>query len=588
MLARLALIAALSLPVALLTPASAQTPTISEEEAHDIGVDAYLYFYPLVTMDLTRLQSTNVEAGAEPLKGPMNAFVNASAYPSADFKTVVRPNFDTLYSIAWLDLTEGPMVVSVPDTQGRYYLLPMLDMWTDVFSSPGWRTTGTQAQSYLVTPPGWDGVVPADIAQVKASTPYVWIIGRIKTDGPADYDAVHKIQAELKIAPLLQMGTDWTPPPAKIDADVDMKTPPKEQVDKMSAGDFFAYAAELLKVNPPHFTDGPILARMKRIGIEPGKSFDIQSVDPEIRNGLQRAPKSAQDLMAWKTPTLARVVNNWSMNTDTMGVYGNYYLKRAIVAQLGLGANVPQDAVYPLNQGDKDGKPLDGANNYTIHFDRSEIPPVEAFWSITLYGPEGFQVGNPLNRFALSSWMPFTYNDDGSLDLYIQNASPGKEREANWLPAPKGPFNLTMRLYAPKSEALTGKWNPPPVVTRAQEVAQRTEDVRATGPAQAAIPLGLNKVKDDDRVIARWNLRVEDVEDMRVDGPDGKRIGEVEEVLEGPDGEIRAVVLEYGGFLGLGAKQVIVDLDKLQLGQDRQLTTNLSEDQLDALPSWSQ
>jgi len=588
MLARLALIAALSLPVTLLTPASAQTQTISEEEAHDIGVDAYLYFYPLVTMDLTRLQSTNVEAGAEPLKGPMNAFVNASAYPSADFKTVVRPNFDTLYSIAWLDLTEGPMVVSVPDTQGRYYLLPMLDMWTDVFSSPGWRTTGTQAQSYLVTPPGWDGVVPADIAQVKASTPYVWIIGRIKTDGPADYDAVHKIQAELKIAPLLQMGTDWTPPPVKIDADVDMKTPPKEQVDKMSAGDFFAYAAELLKVNPPHFTDGPILARMKRIGIEPGKSFDIQSVDPEIRDGLQRAPKSAQDLMAWKTPTLARVANNWSMNTDTMGVYGNYYLKRAIVAQLGLGANVPQDAIYPLNQGDKDGKPLDGANNYTIHFDKSEIPPVEAFWSITLYGPEGFQVGNPLNRFALSSWMPFTYNDDGSLDLYIQNASPGKEREANWLPAPKGPFNLTMRLYAPKSEALTGKWNPPPIVRRTQELAQRTEDVPAMAPAQAAIPLGLSKVKDDDRVIAPWNLRVEDVEDMRLDGPDGNRIGEVEEVLEDADGNIRAVVLEYGGFLGLGSKQVIVDLDKLRPGQDRGFTTDMSEDQLDALPAWKE
>ncbi len=588
MLARLALIAALSLPVALLTPASAQTPTISEKEAHDIGVDAYLYFYPLVTMDLTRLQSTNVEAGAEPLKGPMNAFVNASAYPSADFKTVVRPNFDTLYSIAWLDLTGGPMVVSVPDTQGRYYLLPMLDMWTDVFSSPGWRTTGTQAQSYLVTPPGWDGVVPADIAQVKASTPYVWIIGRIKTDGPADYDAVHKIQAELKIAPVSQMGTDWTPQPVKIDPDVDMKTPPKEQVDKMSAGEFFAYAAELLKVNPPHFTDGPILARMKRIGIEPGRSFDIRSVDPEIRDGLQRAPKSAQELMTWKAPTMARVVNNWSMNTDTMGVYGNYYLKRAIIAQMGLGANVPQDAVYPLNLGDKEGKPLDGTKDYVIYFDKSEIPPVEAFWSITLYGPEGFQVGNPLNRFALSSWMPFKYNDDGSLDLYIQNASPGQEQEANWLPAPKGPFNLTMRLYAPKSEALTGKWNPPPVVSRAQQAAQPTGDVPATLPSQAAIPEGLRKVKDDERLIEPWNLKVEDVEDMAVDGPHGKRIGEVEEVLEDADGNIRAVVLEYGGFLGIGAKQVIVDLDKLQLGQDRRFTTQLPEDQLDALPPWKE
>jgi hypothetical protein len=249
----------------------------------------------------------------------------------------------------------------------------------------------------------------------------------------------------------------------KIDPNVDMKTPPMEQVDSMPAGKFFAYAAELLKLQPPHITDQPIIARMKRIGIEPGKSFDLESVDPAIRKGLETAPEAAQKLMAWKQPTMARAVNNWQMNTDTMGVYGNYYLKRAIVAQFGLGANVPEDAIYPANLGDKDGKPLDGANNYTIHFDKSEIPPAEAFWSITLYDPQGFPVANPLDRFAVSSWMPFKYNDDGSLDLYFQNESPGKDKEANWLPVPKGPFNLTMRLYAPKSEALTGKWNPPPV-----------------------------------------------------------------------------------------------------------------------------
>ncbi len=157
------------------------------------------------------------------------------------------------------------------------------------------------------------------------------------------------------------------------------------------------------------------------------------------------------------------------MNTDTMGVYGNYYLKRAIVTQLGLGANLPEDAIYPMNLGDESGKPLDGANKYTIHFDKSNIPPVNAFWSITLYDQDGFQVANSLNRFAVSSWMPFQYSPDGSLDHYFQNESPGAEKEANWLPAPKGLFNLCLRLYAPKSEALTGKWNPPPVM-RVQEV----------------------------------------------------------------------------------------------------------------------
>jgi hypothetical protein len=386
---------------------------------------------------------------------------------------VVRPNFDTLYSAAWLDLTKEPMVVSVPDTGGRYYLLPMLDMWTDVFASPGWRTTGTQAGNFLITPPGWTGTVPTDFTRIDAPTPYVWIIGRTKTDGPADYDAVHKIQAGFKITPLSQWGKPSAPVEVKIDPSVDMKTPPKIQVDSMPASKFFAYAAELLKLQPPHITDQPIIARLKRIGFEVGKSFDIDKVDLDVKKALETAPKDAQNLMAWKLPTIARVVNYWSMNTDTMGVYGNYYLKRAIIAKEGLGANLPEDAIYPFNLGDETGDLLDGNDNYTIHFDKGAMPPVEAFWSITLYDPQGFQVANPLNRFAVSSWMPFKFNSDGSLDLYFQNESPGTDKETNWLPAPNGPFNLTMRLYAPKSDALTGKWNPPSVV-KAQELPSFT------------------------------------------------------------------------------------------------------------------
>ena len=393
----------------------------------------------------------------------MNTFVNVPTYPTADMKVVVRPNFDTLYSVAWLDLTKEPMVVSVPDTNGRYYLLPMLDMWTDVFASPGWRTTGTQAGNFLITPPGWNGDTPSAMTRIDAPTPFVWIIGRTKTDGPQDYDAVHKIQAGYKITPFSQ---NYSPPTVKIDPLVDMKTPPKVQVDTMAAEKYFAYAAELLKMIPPHITDQPMIARLKRIGFEPGKSFELDKANPAIRKALQDAPEDARQLMTWKVATLARVVNGWSMNTDTMGVYGNYYLKRAIVAQLGLGANVPEDAIYPLNLADESASPLDGANKYTLHFDKGDAPPASAFWSVTLYDAEGYQVANPLNRFAVSSWMPFKYNANGSLDLYFQNENPGPDKEANWLPAPKGAFNLTMRLYAPKSEALTGKWNPP-AVTRA-------------------------------------------------------------------------------------------------------------------------
>ncbi len=441
--------------------------TISEQDAHAIGVQAYLYFYSLVTMDLTRKQLTNV-AKPEGIHGPMNTFANILEYPTADMKVVVRPNFDTLYSSAWLDLTKEPMIVSVPDTHGRYYLLPMLDMWTDVFASPGWRTTGTQAGDYAVAPPGWTGSLPAGVVRIDAPTPYVWIIGRTKTDGPADYAAVNKIQAGLKITPLSNWGKAAEPVVGTVDPGVDMKTPPKITVDTMPAGKFFAYAAEILKLQPPHITDQPILAQMQRIGIERGKSFDIDKVDPAIKAGLETAPEDALKLMAWKVASLARVVNGWSMNTDTMGVYGNYYLKRAIITQFGLGANLPEDAIYPLNLADETGKPLDGGSDYVLHFDKGATPPVNAFWSVTLYDAQGYQVANSLNRFAVSSWMPFKYNSDGSLDLYFQNASPGADKEANWLPAPKGPFNLTMRLYAPKSEALTGKWNPPPVMKEAQ------------------------------------------------------------------------------------------------------------------------
>ncbi len=448
-------------------PAPAQTAAVSasitEEEARAIAVEAYLYFYPLLTMDITRKQFTNIEPGKEFGKGPMNTFVSIPEYPPADFRGVVRSNFDTLYSSAWLDLTKEPLVVSAPDTDGRYYLLPMLDMWTDVFASPGWRTTGTKAANFLVTPPGWTGTVPAGFTRLSAPTPYLWVIGRTKTDGPADYPAVHAIQAGYKVTPLSRWGQPAEPITAKIDPTVDMTTPPKVQVDSMPAEKYFAYAAQLLKLHPPHDTDQPIIARMKKIGLEPGKDFDMRGLGTAVQKALSGAPAEAQQLMKWKVETLARVANGWSMNTDTMGVYGNYYLKRAIVSQVGLGANLPEDAIYPLNLADDTGKPLDGTKRYVLHFEKGATPPVNAFWSITLYDSEGFQVANALNRFAVSSWMPFKTNADGSLDLYFQHESPGKERESNWLPAPKGPFNLCMRLYAPMSEALTGKWNPPAV-----------------------------------------------------------------------------------------------------------------------------
>jgi hypothetical protein len=443
---------------------SAERPTVQNaQQAQDIAVDAYLYFYPLISMELTRRQSTNIEAGKEMGKGPMNGFSHVPAYPPADLKVVVRVNFDTLYSIAWLDLTGGPMVVSAPDTKGRYYMLPMLDMWTDVFASPGSRTTGTQAENFAVVPPGWSGTLPDGITRIDAPTPYVWIIGRTRTDGPADYAAVHEVQAGYRVTPLAQWGKAPSPPVARIDPSIDMKTPPKTQIDTMPGDKYFALAAELLKLHPPHITDQPILAQMERIGIVPGEAFDFNALDPVVRQAIMQAPAGAQKLMTEFLPLVATVVNGWQTNLSTMGVYGNYYVKRAIIAQQGLGANLPEDAIYPFNLADNTGKPLEGSQKYRLHFEKGAFPPVGAFWSVTLYDSDGFQVANALNRFALSSWMPFKLNADDSLDLLFQHDDPGQELQANWLPAPSGAFNLCMRLYAPERSVLTGAWNPPPV-----------------------------------------------------------------------------------------------------------------------------
>ena len=355
------------------------------------------------------------------------------------------------------------MVVSALDMQGRYYMLPMLDMWTDVFMVPGKRTTGTGAGRFLVAPQGWQGKPPEDVQRIDAPTPYVWIIGRTQTNGPKDYDAVHKVQDDYKVTPLSQLGKKPEPAKTVVDPAVDMKTPPMIQVDGMAADKYFAYASELLKVNPPHITDQPILARMLRIGIERGKSFDLGKAEITIKRSLERAAPDALKQIQAKIPTFARVANGWQMNTDTMGVYGTYYLKRAGVALMGLGANLPEDAVYPLNIGDADGKPLTGANKYVLHFTKNEIPPVAAFWSITLYDKDGFPTANALNRNAIGDRDDLKFNADGSIDFYFQNESPGKDKESNWLPAPTGNFNLVMRLYGPKAEALDGRWVPPAV-----------------------------------------------------------------------------------------------------------------------------
>jgi hypothetical protein len=432
--------------------------TSLSDDLQTLSYEATTYFFPLVLMDITRRQSLNTAPDSSPGRGRPNVFHHIRTYPTADFRGIVRPNFDTLYSIAWLDLTAGPVVVHAPDTHGRYYMLSMLDMWTDVFANPGTRTTGTTAQAFTVVPPGYRADLVADnMSVIAAPTPHVWVIGRTQTDGPQDYSAVHKIQDGYGIAALDQAKEH------PIDGDYDVSTEPLRIVCRMDVLQFLDYATDLFAINPPHLTDASQLHRIARLGIVRGKPFNPSRFSPDERTALEAGWKTALHSMVCAATCLGTCVNGWNVVTDTMGVYGNNYARRATVALVGLGANPSEDAVYPLLSTDAAGEPLIGENDYVMHFEPDQLPPTAAFWSVTMYDGEGYHVDNELNRFALADRDPLTFNPDGSLDIYLQHRNPGRDREPNWLPAPRGPLGVTMRIYAPQRSVFDGTWTPPPV-----------------------------------------------------------------------------------------------------------------------------
>jgi uncharacterized protein (TIGR02246 family) len=476
----------------------AQAP-VRVDEALQIATDAYVYGYSLVTMEMTRRIMTNV-AAPEGKFAPMGQFANLRAYPTPNDKEVTAPNADTLYSLAWLDLAKEPYVVSIPDENNRYFLMPMLSGWTDVFAVPGKRTSGTKAQTYALTGPGWTGTLPAGVTEIKSPTSMVWILARTYCTGtPEDLKAVHAIQDKYTVVPLSSYGKAYTPPAGKVDPSVDGKTPVRDQVNKMDAGSYFQLLAELMKTNPPAAADAAIVAEMAKIGLVPGKSFDPAKVDAHVKEALKEArPAALQAIMAHQAEA-GEIVNSWTFSLQT-GLYGTDYLQRAFITAIGLGANRPQDAVYPTAEVDVDGAKFDGSKSYQIHFPRGATPPVGAFWSLTMYDPTYFFVPNKLNRHTLSPRDALKYNADGSLNLVIQHESPGKAQEANWLPAPEGNFVLMMRLYWPKPEVLSGAWQPPGVVpvelpsSNGNHVATpRPEDEKAIDALNRAFVAAYNK-----------------------------------------------------------------------------------------------
>jgi hypothetical protein len=425
-----------------------------------LATDAYIYGYPLVTMEMTRRVITNV-ASVAGTRGPMGQFIKLRQYPDASFRDVTAPNADTLYTVAWLDVGNEPWILSIPDMKDRYFLVPLLDGWT--IQVPGKRTTGTGAQTYAITGPGWKGTLPPGVKEYKSPTSIVWILGRIYCTGtPEDYAAVHALQDQFAVVPLSSYGKPYSPPAGTVDSSIDMKTAVREQVNRMDAVSYFNLLAQLMKANPPAAADAPELAKFAKIGLVPGKDFDASKLDADF---VKRIPQVAFDriMLQFKVGKSIRNVNGWMYDSEA-GVYGTDYLNRAFITAIGLGANRIQDAVYPTSLKDADGKAYDGANKYVIHIPKGQLPPVRGFWSVTMYDANYFFVANPINRYSISARQNLKANPDGSIDLYVQNQSPGADKESNWLPAPKDKFILMLRMYWPNEKPpsiINGTWKPP-------------------------------------------------------------------------------------------------------------------------------
>jgi hypothetical protein len=459
-----AAIAAVVLGLAIL--AAALFTWRMRSEPISAAIEAYVYGYPLVTFDMARKQQTNV-AVPDADHAPMGQLIKMRSYPAVDNRCCAAPNTDTLYTIVWLDVSGEPWVFSIPDMGLRYYMMPMLDGFSEVFKVASSSTTGSAAQKYAITGPGWSGTLPSGVTQVESRTGMVWILGRIYCTGtPEDYAAAHALQDRFSVVPLSAYGKPYTPAPGKVDAGFDMKTAVRKQVNSLDVDAYFDRLATLLKTNPPKAEDAPIVARMAGIGLVPGQDFDPARLGFVDQVVVKAVPKLALLEMAQRLKT-QETTNGWLYFTSGVGNWGTDYLLRGMGNLLGPGWNRPRDAMYPLSQKDADGEAYDGAkHSYVMRFEKGRLPPVEAFWSLTLYDSEFFFVANPVHRYTLSQRDPLVTNPDGSVDLYIQAEPPGKDKEANWLPAPRGKFQLVLRMYQPPASPptiLNGSWTPPPV-----------------------------------------------------------------------------------------------------------------------------
>jgi hypothetical protein len=461
---------ALSLIATLLIVVPLQaSAALSEKDTRDIAREAYVFGTPMV--DTYRVMyAFSIDKTNPQYKGPFNNILNVSRVFTPADTAFVTPNSDTPYSFSGLDLRAEPVVISVPPMEkNRYFVFQLMDLYSFNFAYIGSRSTGNQGGTYMIAGPNWKGEKPRNVDKViKAETDMITVVGRTQLFNPDDLQNVKNIQAEYKVQTLSAFQKKA---PRKTPDEVNWITPISPAIERTSP-EFFNQLAFLLQFAPIHPSETALRKRFTEIGIKPGKPFDVSKLTAEqqaaLVAGMQDGQKEIDGLrssLKGKTDTLF----------GTRAFLKNNYVARATGAQMGIGANSREEAMYPIYDKDTSGQPLDASKHkYTLRFAKGQQPPVQAFWSITLYDlPKQLLVDNPINRYLINSPMlPELKNDtDGGLTLYIQHESPGKEKQANWLPAPNGPFMVTMRYYWPKAELLDGKWKSPMIEQATQDVA---------------------------------------------------------------------------------------------------------------------
>ncbi len=419
-----------------------------------LGAEAYIYGYPLVITDVTRANSALSI-------GPENQLRRVRQFPDASFKDVVRPNVDTLYTNAFIDTAKGPWVFEMAANEQRYEVMAFMDAWTNVLAAPGTRMNGTAGGTYLLVGPNWQGSLPTGMVLMRSPTRMVWLIGRTQTNGVADYPLVHRLQDGLRLRSLVDWQAGATEKNIAWQASSVAPIPAPQQMKQMLTYDFFMRLALLMAHNPPTALDGPMVAKLARLGITAGQTPHWTWLD---RQSTALGRLIADWTVAKELKKPRDLVRGWSTPPSVLGNYATFYNIRAVVAMVGLGANLPVDATYPNTQVDSSGMRLHGKHSYRLHFKAGELPPVHAFWSVTAYGPDDLLIDNPLKRFALGDRDKLQANADGSLDIWIQATKPKEQLVSNWLPVKDGEaFVLNARLYWPKASALDGSWGMPSV-----------------------------------------------------------------------------------------------------------------------------